>query len=156
MPNRIRTWEMWDHLRVLLASVRMLELLQGGKVYLEGDDYTTPDGPEDKIWGRLILVPSQRMWEDQIGTGPTRSISFLTRAEAHPNFVPGTRVDKLLDAIQVEVETLLTGHIVPRMTYMMGALPMWQARPPQPLPLWDEDRGMYFTSSEWRTELATP
>lgn len=154
--HAIRYWEMWDHLRAYLPSVRMLSILQGGKVYIEGDDYSQPEGPETAMWGRLIIVPSQRMWEDQVGTGPTRSCSFLTRAEAHPSYAPGARVDKLLDGIQDEATVLLNGHIIPKATYIMGALPLWQARPPQPLPLWDDDRGVYFTSAEWRLEVASP
>lgn len=150
----IRHWEIWDHLRTLLPSTRMLSILQGGKVYIEGDNYTTPEGAETAFWGRLIIVPSARMWEDQVGTGKTQSMSFLTRAECHPNWVVGTRPDKMLAGIQDEAYKLLDGYVLPRLTYVMGALPLWQARPPQPLPLWDEERGVYFSSAEWRTELA--
>lgn len=154
MTAPIRYWEIWDHLRVYLASARMLSILQGGKVYVEGDDYSKPEGPTNTIWGRLVLVPSQRMWEDQVGTGPTRSLAFLSRAEGNPNWVDGTRIDKLLDGIQDEVTKLLTGHALPKATYVMGAIPLWQSRPPQPLPLWDEQRAVFFTSAEWRCEVA--
>lgn len=150
----IRFWELWDHLRTLLPSTRMLAILQGGKVYLEGDDYSKPEGPEGDIWGRLVVLPTARMWDDQVGTGPTRNVSFLVRAEAHPNWVEGTRPDKLLDAAQDEATILLSGHTIPKLTYIMGAIPLWQARPPQPMMLWDEQRGLYFTSAEWRCEVA--
>lgn len=155
--SNLRVWEVWDHLRTLLSSTRMTTILQGGKVYVEGlDNYAQPEAAETTLWGRLVLVPSQRMWDDVVGIGPTRSISFLVRSEVHPTYVPGTKVHQMLEGLQDEAFILLQGHIIPKMTYVMGALPLWVARPPQPLPLWDPDRGLYFTSSEWRCEVASP
>jgi hypothetical protein len=155
MNNRMRYWEVWDVLKARLASARMLTILQGGKVYLEGDDYSQPEGPEDKPWGRLVIVPGQNLWPDEPGIGPTSTMSFLTRAEGNPITNPGFNLQKLLDGIQDECYSQLAGFTIPKMNYVMGALPIWLNRPAQPLPLWDDSRGLGFTSAEWRTELAS-
>lgn len=152
--NRIRYWEIWENLKTRLSSARMITVLQGGKVYLEGADYTAPEGPEDKPWGRLVIVPAQNLWPDEVGIGPTRTIAFLTRAEFNPYRDPGFNVQKPLDAIQDECYMQLSGYTPSAMQYVQFALPLWLARAPQSLPLWDEARALAFTSAEWRAELA--
>jgi hypothetical protein len=132
----------------------MTSILQGGKVYLEGSDYSVLEGPEDKPWGRLVIVPSQNLWAPTPGVGPTVGVPFLTRAEFNPIANPEFNVQKSLDAIQDECYMQLYGYKLPSMSYAQTAMPVWQNRPPQPLPLWDEERRLYFTSAEWRFEIA--
>lgn len=154
MTNRIRYWEIWEHLKVYLNTPRMIAVLQGGKIYLEGTDYSRPESDLAKPWGRLVIVPTQNLWPDEPGSGPTRTLAFLTRAEFNAITDPGFNVQKSLDAIQDECVIQLDGHVLPAMQYAQTALPLWMNRPPQPLPLWDETRGLYFTSAEWRGEVA--
>lgn len=158
MNNRIRLWEYWEQLAAKLkASTRLMTILQGGKVYLEGEDYSLPEGPENKLWGRLIITPATNPWLDKVGIGPTRSIRFLTRAEVHP----GTStlhvdVHKMLDGLQDECTVVLEGFVHPSMTYVRAAQSLWMARPPQVSPLWDDDRGVWYSSAEWRAEVVAP
>lgn len=155
--NTIRYWEFWSTLKAYLAAnANLMRVLSGGKVYVEGQDYSKPEGPENQPWGRLVLVPTNRIWEDQVGTGPTREMSFLTRAEVNPITDVNFSAQKLLDGIQAHTTESLDGYVLPKLTHIMGALPLWVARPPQPLPLWDDDRAVYFTSAEWRCEVAAP
>lgn len=155
--NRIRYWEVWEDVMAhLQASARLIQVLQGGKIYLEGSDYSQPEGAENKAWGRLVLVPVTNPWLDKVGIGATRSLRFLTRAEVHSNNAPGFNPQKTLDAIQDECMVQLEGYVIPIKQYAMGALPLWLARPQQQIPLWDKDRSLYFTSAEWRGELAAP
>lgn len=155
MSNRIRYWEIWETLKTRLNSARMQAVLQGGKVYIEGQNYSAPEKSEALPWGRLVIVPSQTLWPDESGVGPTRSVPFLTRAEFNTIPDPGFNVQKSLDAIQDECAVLLEGYILPVMAYAQAATPVWLSRPPQPLPLWDDTRGLYLTSAEWRTEVAS-
>ena len=155
MSNRIRYWEIWDVILARLQSARMMTVLQGGKVYKEGTDYSLPEGAETAVWGRLVIVPTQNLWPDAVGIGPTRTLPFLTRAEVHSNNDVGYNAQKTLDAIQDECVVQLEGFVVPRQVYVMGATPLWLARPPQALPLWDDARGLYWTSAEWRCEVTS-
>lgn len=154
--NQVRFWEVWDELLARLNTARMQHILQGGKIYLEGSDYSQPEGAEDKPWGRLILVPTANLWPDDTGVGPTRTLSFLSRAEVHPIRSAAFNPQKTLDGLQDEVFVQLSGYVIQPHKYVMGATPLWLARGAQPLPLWDDERGMYFTSAEWRCEVAPP
>lgn len=155
--SRLRFSEMWQALLAQLkGSARLTAILQGGHVYLEGSDYSQPEAADTVPWGRVVLVPTARIWDDSVGTGPTREISFLTRAEAHWTGNPEYNVQKTLDGLQDEITAQFFGFVVPRLTYIMGASHLWLARPSQPLPLWDNDRAIYFTSAEWRMEVTSP
>lgn len=152
---RLRYHELWLRVKERLSTPRMLSLLQGGKVYLEGENYSQPEvADETKVWGRLVLVPTSTLWPEDPGIGPMRRLGFLTRAEVHSNNDPAYFPQQTLDAIQDEVLVQLREYVVPKQKYIMGARAIWQHRPPQPLPLWDDIRGLWFTSSEYRLEVA--
>ena len=152
---RIRYHEFWLRVKERLSTPRMLQLLQGGKVYLEGENYSQPENTDQtKIWARLVIVPTSTLWPEDPGIGPMRRMGFLTRAEVHSNNDPAYFPQQTLDAIQDECLVQLRHYEVPKQKYIMGARGIWQHRPPQPLPLWDETRGLYFTSAEYRVEVA--
>lgn len=146
--------EFWNAVKVRLNSALMQQLLGSGKIYLESEDYSAPEGPEGTQWHRLVIVPSATLWAAaDSDMGPTRSLAFMTRAEGSNFQKAGYDYTIPLDAIQDEVENLLIGWTPVGMTRIYAILPIYLFAGRQPLPLWDEGRGLHFNSAQYRTEI---
>lgn len=153
----IRTWELWPAIKAKLnQNAHLLQLLQGGKVYMQGDLYTALPSKAPLPYCDLVVTPALNMWPDAMGPHQIRRFVCIIRVECHPNNEASFNPAQLLDGIHAEVVNQLDGYIIPRQQFVMGATAMWMSRPPQASPLWDEGRGLFFTSAEWRCELATP
>lgn len=161
MTRIIRYTELWNAIKVRLDTARMRKILTDNKnltdparIYLVNDEYDTPEAPIDTLWGRLVLVPTQTAWPDDGAPGLTTKLSFLTRGEVNGSFIrKGYSHQTTLDAIQTEVYDQLYNWTPPDMEFIAVRYPFFLNRQPQPMPLWDDTRQLYFTSAEWRTEL---
>lgn len=151
MNRIIRYTELWRRLKQELSTEDMLVVLGGGKVYIEGEDYGEPEGKVGELWGRMVIVPSQTAWPDTNAPGPITQLSFIVRSEVTGNFSrPGFIPSANLEAQQVIVYSQLDGFLPTDLLYLRVAMPLFLQRVPQPLPLWDDPRQIWFTSSEWR------
>lgn len=157
--NQVSLWEFWDHLKTRLSTDRMSRLTRGpGRVYVVDENYPEEGYGQAEVWARLIIVPTQAIWETPSVPNETRKVGFLIRTDAHaPVTDTGFRASRLLEAMQAEARSLLQGYVPPApFEHVKIVLPIYQWTVPQSLPLWLDDEGLYFLSSEYRTEAANP
>lgn len=152
---RLHYTEFWAATKARLNTALMQQILGGpNRVYLESEDYSRPEGVEGGEWGRVVIVPTATLWADADSSmGPTRNLAFMVRAELSNYTKPGYDHTIPLDAAQDEAENQLVGWWPIGLTRISVVLPIYLFAARQPMPLWDEDRGLYFTSAQFRTEV---
>lgn len=153
--TNLRYTELWQAVKDRLNTARMQRMLGVGKVYLEGEDYSQPEGTDSNPWARVVIVPAVTLWPSQ-GTGMAalRPVAFLARAE-HSNFkAAGYNIQTSLDAIQEEIEDQLTGWLPEGQTRIWISLPIYLYAGGQARPMWDDKRHVHWTSSHYRTEVS--
>jgi hypothetical protein len=156
MAESVSVWELWDYLKTRLSTERMERLLGGEDRVYKTTEAFSAEGGENEVWGRVVIVPTATLWRAQFAPNETRKVGFLVRGEVHaPPLETSFDPSRLLDAIQREASELLHGHVPPGpFVHMMVALPIYQWSHPQPVPLLDDARGVFYTSSEFRVEVA--
>ncbi len=151
--------ELWQAVRVQLQTAKMARMLGPGKVYIEGEDYNKPEGTNTGPWGRLVIVPAASLW-DTPDYGPLRDIAFLTRAEMSDFKALDSGTGRPfnphvpLDAIQEECESRLNGWLPVGLARIKPALPIYLYSSTQPNAMWDDDRTLYWTSAQYRLDVA--
>lgn len=136
----------WEAVLARLNTAKMGRMLQGGKIYLEGQDYSRPEGGAAVPWKRLVIVPGTNPWETENVTVFKVAIKFLCRVE-HSNFqAEGYDHQLAMDAIMAECYDQLQGWAPEGLTRFKVMFPLYQYSHPQPLPLWDEQRGLWMNS----------
>lgn len=154
----VRIADLWPLLKARLDTPHMAAILGGRRadggprVYHVLDNFSAAEGPESRPWGRVVLVPSDVPWE-RATDAPARRVNFLVRAEFNDFRAKGYNVQVALEAAQQEAHSLLRLW-VPELSQSTAAMPLYLYREPQASPLWDDGRGLYFTTSEWRMEAA--
>lgn len=152
---RLHYSEFWQAVKAQLNTALMQQILNGGKVYLQGEDYSTPEGPEGSLWGRVVVVPAQTAWPNtEADMGPTREVPFLVRAEFSDFTRPGYDVQVSLDAAQDEAENQLIGWVPTGLPRITVVVPIYLQNSREVYPFWDDDRGLHFNSAQFRTEVA--
>lgn len=153
----VRLWQFWNATALHLDTLRMGNLLGGsGRIRKVTDEMNPVEDGEEVVWGRVVLVPTQTLWPQPFVEGETRKVAFLVRAECHaPRGEPNFDAGRLLEAVQAEAYTLLQGWTPAPFVNAMVALPVYRQEAPQPLPLWDDTRGLWYTSSQYRTEFVS-
>lgn len=155
MSEVIRLAPFWAAVKAQLSTARMDAILGGaGRVYLVTDDYAAPEGAESSAWGRVVVVPTMTLWPEAEGGETYRwPVGWLVRAEAHD---PGGRYDPnvALEAAQDEAAQRLHGWLPGAFSAAMIAEPVQRWSRPQPLPLWDATRGLWYNSAGFRTQAA--
>jgi hypothetical protein len=157
--NQVSLWEFWDYLKTRLSTERMGRLARGaGRVHVVDENYPEDGYGETEVWGRLIIVPTLTIWVTPSVPNETRKVGFLIRTDAHaPRTEAGFRASRMLEAMQAEARSLLQSHLPPApFEHIKIVMPIYQWTAPQPLPLWDDEDGLYFLSSEYRTEGVNP
>lgn len=140
----------WQWMLLQLATPRMLGLLGGaGRLYLEGQDYSQPPQATPP-WGRLILVPTQTVWPSSDAKNITEPLAWLVRAEVADFRDPSFSTQKALENVQDEAWNALYLKAPLGIAHLLVVQPFYLQRPGQPLPQWDEGRGLWWSSSEWR------
>jgi hypothetical protein len=150
MKRPPRLEEIWEQVKLRLDTARMQSFTRGAKrIYLESDDYAAPESGIDLAWGRAIIVPTQTAWPTTEAPGQMIPVAFLVRGEVNDFKDPGFHKGKVLSGIQDETYAQLYGW-TPSSSQALVVLQIFLFRPPQPLPLWEEGRGVWFTSAEYR------
>jgi hypothetical protein len=153
-PAPPRVAELWPKIATRLASVRMNTILGGsGRIKMIGDDLT-PLGALTTAWGRVVIAPVRSAFgEAESQPGRRKSVSFLVRSEFnHPGGAYNVGVPN--EAAQGEAFALLHGFIPTGMTYARAVEPIVSRVHPQASPLWDQESGLWFLSSEYTVVLA--
>ncbi len=155
MPSDVRVTDLWhDVVKPRLDSALMQTILGGaGRVYVEGDDYSEPEGAENQPWGRLVIVPATTLWEAVDDPSTVQPLAFLIRTEANNYTGSNYRVGVTLEAAQAEAYNRLNRWTPTGLRHALIAIPFYRWSRPQSLPLWDESRGLWFLSSQWRTQV---
>ena len=147
IPARYR--QLWNVVKVHVNTAVLQSILVTGKVYLEGENYSQPEGPEGGQWGRVVLVPTSSPFP-AASQEAFLSLGVLVRSETsnfeNVNYAPQVA----LEAQQWALYTQLQGWLPPATTFLQPASAFRLVRPWQELPLWDQVRGLYFMSSVYQ------
>lgn len=150
-----RLWAVWNAvLGRLRAAPQPSGYVAASQVYRDGQ--SAYSGSESEMWWRLALVPITTAYPG--GEQPGRAIRarFMVRAEVH---VPSEAMDTLgkLEALQIHAFERLHGWLPPGpFTYATVRLPIRRDVAPEPIPLRDDERDLWFTSSEYLIVVETP
>lgn len=126
-----------------------------GRVYVVGIDTVPVRGGDESIdWKRLVIVPGDTLWPQVEGSGEPSSIAWLIRAEANDLAAPGYDPSIGLELMQREAYWQLDGWRPAAFSAVQVVQRVYRMRRPQSVPLRDPDRGVLFTSSEFRTQVA--
>jgi hypothetical protein len=123
-------------------------------LFVEGET-EPPEGPDDQVWGRGAVVPIVRMYGMDARLGEPRDVAFQFRAAFNNLDEPGYSSDVSLAAAHRIAYGRLQGWTpVPAaggaFRHVRIFAPITLATYPQPRALFDEERGLYFTSAQYR------
>jgi hypothetical protein len=153
----VRMHEFWDALRVRLGSNATLNNVLGGanRVYRVTDDFSKPEDARDTVpWGRVVVVPSDTLWPQPDFPGQTKTASWLTRVEFNDFSAANYSVDVSMDAALAAVDALLVGWLPTGFTHVLVAMPVYRYNSPRSLAQWNETDGVWWKSTEYRTEVS--
>ena len=151
----IRYNELWQATKARLLTAKKQRMLGPGKVYLEGEDYTLPEGPDTRPWGRLVVVPAATLWPNRsMGMAPTRGLPFIVRAELSNFKAPNWSPQVAIDAINEEIEQRLVGWHPTTFDRINVVIPIYLYAGAQSRPMWDDKRQVHWTSAHFRTEVS--
>lgn len=145
----------WEAVALQLASARMDTILMGaGRIY-DSPASLPEQGEADRApWGRLVIVPGVVPGGDFDRPDEPRQVLFLVRAEFADYRTPEYDVRVSLDAAHEEAKALLWGWMPPQVPGMRVLQGVYRFRYPIAQPLLDSERGVWFTSAEYRTLIA--
>jgi hypothetical protein len=142
----------------LLADATVLDLLYNRQaVYVEGEDYSKPEGPDAEPWTRLVIVPAQSLWPDDGAPGLVVPKAFVLRAECNnftaPQFNPQLALEGLLAAAQLSLQGYVPPAVVGFDTKVV--FPIYLQRVMEPRILWYDIAKVWFLSVEYRMEVSS-
>lgn len=161
----VRFTEFWRLVIARLAADATLRATLGAtvllpRIYLSTDNFVAPEGVESAPWARLVVVPIDSLWVQDNEDDPRRPkrAGFLIRAEVNDFRAKGYDIAMVLDGIQWQVHTLLYlwAPAVNAMRWAIAIRPLFRWQGPQQTPMFTDERGLWYNSSEWRTELIAP
>lgn len=148
----VRLDPLWQAVRTRLNSGDVLGVLLGGKNWIVWEDYSAPEGDLSKAWGRQIVKPVETMWPAAEVETSYRGVNFLVVSEMwwyRTGYNPATALERLqqLDFM------LLQGWAPTGLNGVLVRQALYRYRGPQQTPMWDEDRRIWWLSSEYRCEV---
>jgi hypothetical protein len=155
--NLVRTHEFWDAMKARIAGSVSLNNVLGGanRIYRVTDDYDQPEDVTDqKPWGRVVIVPSDTLWPTPDMADQTKTVSWLVRTEFNDFSAVGYDVEVPMDSAMSIVDVLLVGWRPTGFSHILVALPVYRHTSPRALSSWDEGRGVWWKSAEYRTEVS--
>lgn len=164
-PQYIDPAELWPALRVRLSTPEMATVLRGAnRVYVEGAP-KPPDLSNTTDWGNLAIVPTRTLWSTPAVPGETRGVAFLLRAEFNNLVRPGYSQDVAIGAAHRTAYARIVGwvpapadgagvELTPAdFRHFRPATEILIASWAQARALWDDERGMWYSSAEYRVRL---
>lgn len=144
---------LWELLRTRLnASTETMQILHGGKNYLVWEDWSAPEADPGTHWGRQIIKPAETLWPSVETDSAYRGASWLLVSEMwwwRNGYNPLLSLERL----QQIAYSLWSRYTPGAAGGTLVRMPIWRHRAPHPTPQWDEDRRIWWISSEWRTEV---
>lgn len=148
-----RLTQFWVGAKARLSTATMDGLLYGtGRVFLSTDDYEAVKGPQEEMWGRLVIVPVLPAWNAVYVEGESWKKNFLIRAEFNNYRSEGYEVTDDLENVQEAAYGLLEGW-TPLYSKMRTVFNVYRFSIPEG-PYMDSPTGMWWSSSEYRFEAA--
>lgn len=152
VPPRIAPF--WEDVKARLATARMETVLGGaGRIYLAAEQ-EEPDPGSSGWWARIVITPITTPFLQEDMPGREMFVPWLIVAETHKPTGMVFNPTVNLEAIQLEAFQRLHGWIPGLQTQYNGRLPVIRATPPQPLPLYDEEEDVWYTSSQFEALLS--
>lgn len=152
----IRTGSLWRAVATRVNSAQMQTVLgSANRVHIVTDEFQASEGIGGQAWGRVVVVPTQSLWQQNTEVpGGARVSGCLIRTEFNRVEQPGYDVNIALQAAQAEAYRQLQGWVpLSGDIGVVIVMPFYRNTPPQEMPMWDTGRGMWYTSSEYRTEV---
>lgn len=156
----IRYDAFWAAVKARLSTSRMNRVLYGtrtgggSRVYRNTDDYEEPEGNESAPWGRVVIIPATTLWHPQDVPGETRKTAFVVRAEFNNYRALNYEATADLEAAQEEVYNLLEEWLPTSLNGVFVAFNIYRQSAPQAMPFYDDLRGVWWSSAEYRFEAA--
>lgn len=152
-PVPPRTYELPDVVAQRLDTPILEELLGGpGRVFAKKDEPMEQEGQPSEAWGRVVVQLGERIVPAGQEHGTRRATPrVLVRAEVNrPG--PGFDPSRALEAIHAEVFQELEGW-TPVVDEASVAWPLWRVGMVNAEPLWDDERGLWLKTAEYRLVL---
>jgi hypothetical protein len=165
IPGYPDTAELWPAMQARLNTVALAAVLRGpSRVYVEGAQ--APAGLEnDRDWGSVAIVPTRSLWNPPARPGESRGVGFLLRAEFNNLVAPGYTPDVSIGAAHRVIMKRIQGWVPAPVNgagveqtpadfrHIRPATDVQIASYAQPRALWDDDRGMWYSSAEYRVSI---
>lgn len=157
MANDLRLDKVWEAVRTRLTTARMGQILYLGEIFRATQAFESPENAEDRPWGRIVLVPTTTLWNTVDVPGETAKINFLVRIEFNNFGGEGYDPTTDLEQAQEEVWKQLQNWEPTGIDGAFIAFHFYRRTRPQPMPFFDNDQKVWWTSAEYRFEaLAVP
>ena len=125
-----------------------------GKVYLGWEDYGTPEGDSQEPWGREIIKPGETMWPSREIDSAYRGVNFLVVTEMNAFLGQGYNPADDLERLQQIAYEQLQDYAPDLSAFdLLVRRAIYRERGPQAMPEYDQDRELWWLSSEFRTEV---
>lgn len=157
MPMQMRITELWDAIKAQLDDDTLSAILGGDdRVYVPSDnpiDDNAREGPPGEPWGRVIMLPRSTLWPSFDEPNDTRNLAWLISVQFNDFRASGYDVNVSVDAAHERVYRLLDGF-APELERLQVFVPLWRHGQPPPSPVYDAQRRLWLSNTEWRTEVA--
>lgn len=153
--NDLLLGEFWTAVRARLDSATM-QTFTGtpGQVLLAGSDLIPTENTDATDWKRILILPVQTLWPQLDAPGEPRGIGWLVRAEANAWEQRGYDPGVGLGLMQREAYRQLDTWSPTGFTQLRVLLPIYRVTPPDPVPLMDDERHCWYTTSQFRAQVA--
>lgn len=144
-PSPPRFWGLWEAFKERLRT--QLGPADPAAVYRYGETDIW-EGAQENQWWRVAIVPVTTAFPTQELAGRFISIPFLIRTEVHmPTSAPA---HPKLEDLQADAFAALHGWKPEGLNFAKVQRRIWRESPPQAMPLWDDERDLWYLSAQYR------
>lgn len=154
-----RLFEVWEAVRARLADSSELEAVltpdtateTTDRIVLAGTEQAAKERPagvsDTAPWGWLWIIPITQAWNVPELVGRDTLAPFLIRVDFHVPAGSSFPLQRRMEAAHEVVFDLLHGWSPTGLTFAQVVEPMHREVRPQPMPLWDAQRGIWYLSA---------
>lgn len=161
-----RLFEVWEAVRDRLrASVDLEKILSPDQTAVTTDRVIlagTPDAQKDRPagasdaspWGMLWIVPITTLWNTEEPVGRDVVAPFLVRVDFHVPKQSTFPLQRRMEAAHEEAFRVLHGWRPSGLEFAEVHGLISRSIRPEPMPLWDEQRGLWYLSATYTAPVA--
>jgi hypothetical protein len=150
-----RLAELWPAIQARIDTPEAIQIMNGGRTFRATENFAAFRGPEGSPWGMQVVKPTATLWPVQEVSDFFRPVGFqvATYMNAPVGYVIEEPIEKLQDIVYKQLhEWTPAANTFKR---VLVSFKITRQRPPQAMPEWDADRGLWMLSSDFRTEAAS-